>query len=359
MPLGRWASGGNYWGGGVNWGGNNINVNRPININNIKPATTGSTTRPTARACRYSNANVQQKFGNNNIRAGSQERMDFRGRGGEQVLKPRQWRRQPWRGDGGQPAASDGATDRPGKRPARRNRPGGAAAARNGLSATGPAQSGRPAARQARQRHRQYSIRQSGQCASRARAGKPGRRWCARQAVAATAAAAVVAVARWLAVAAVAAAAAVAVAADGAPISALKHDIVLLGRLDNGLGFYRFSYNGSDKAYVGVMAQEVQTIMPEAVVRGRDGYLRVYYDKLGLKFETYDHWVASGARIPSAAGIPAHANAIIGEIVMTRDMLIDWQIELLDRPQLRSLRRRPLPAPSNPSRHPRMPRQPL
>ena len=46
-----------------------------------------------------------------------------------------------------------------------------------------------------------------------------------------------------------------------------KHDIVLLGHLDNGLGFYRFSYNGSDKAYVGVMAQEVQTVMPDAVVQ--------------------------------------------------------------------------------------------
>jgi len=82
-----------------------------------------------------------------------------------------------------------------------------------------------------------------------------------------------------------------------------KHDITLIGRLDNGLGFYRYSYNGSDKAYVGVMAQEVQTVMPEAVVRGRDGYLRVYYDRLGLPFETYQHWVASGARIPSAAGL--------------------------------------------------------
>ena len=78
----------------------------------------------------------------------------------------------------------------------------------------------------------------------------------------------------------------------------LKHDIVLLGRLDNGLGFYRFTYNGSDKAYVGVMAQEVQTVMPDAVVRGRDGYLRVLYQKLGLEFETYDRWVASGARLP-------------------------------------------------------------
>ena len=82
----------------------------------------------------------------------------------------------------------------------------------------------------------------------------------------------------------------------------LKNDISLLGHLDNGLGFYRFSYNGSDKAYVGVMAQEVQTIMPAAVLRGGDGYLRVFYDKLGLKFETYDQWTASGAHVP--AGTP-------------------------------------------------------
>jgi hypothetical protein len=61
----------------------------------------------------------------------------------------------------------------------------------------------------------------------------------------------------------------------------LKHDISLLGHLDNGLGFYRFTYNGGDKAYVGVMAQEVQTVVPAAVLRGSDGYLRVFYDKLG------------------------------------------------------------------------------
>ena len=82
----------------------------------------------------------------------------------------------------------------------------------------------------------------------------------------------------------------------------LKHDISLLGHLDNGLGFYRFSYNGSDRAYVGVMAQEVQTVMPAAVLRGSDGYLRVFYDKLGLKFQTYDQWAASGAHVP--AGTP-------------------------------------------------------
>lgn len=84
---------------------------------------------------------------------------------------------------------------------------------------------------------------------------------------------------------------------------ALKHDITLLGHLDNGLGFYRFSYNGSEQAYVGVLAQEVQTMMPEAVVRGRDGYLRVYYDKVGVPFETYDKWVASGAQVPAGAPV--------------------------------------------------------
>ena len=83
----------------------------------------------------------------------------------------------------------------------------------------------------------------------------------------------------------------------------LKHDISLLGHLDNGLGFYRFSYNDSDKVYVGVMAQEVQTVMPAAVVRGSDGYLRVFYDKLGLKFQTYDQWVASGAHVPAGAPV--------------------------------------------------------
>ena len=83
----------------------------------------------------------------------------------------------------------------------------------------------------------------------------------------------------------------------------MKHDIVLLGRLDNGLGYYRFSYLGSSKAYVGVMAQEVERLMPDAVTRGSDGYLRVYYEKLGLKFRTYRDWLAGGAQIPSRSRI--------------------------------------------------------
>ena len=81
----------------------------------------------------------------------------------------------------------------------------------------------------------------------------------------------------------------------------LKHNVALLGRLDNGLGFYRFSYHGSDAAYVGVMAQEVEAVMPDAVARGSDGYLRVYYDRLGLRMQSWEDWVASGEKIPARA----------------------------------------------------------
>ena len=79
-----------------------------------------------------------------------------------------------------------------------------------------------------------------------------------------------------------------------------KHAITLLGQLDNGLGFYRFSYLGSDQAYVGVMAQEVEAVRPEAVVHHNDGYLRVDYDKLGFQMQTYEEWVAAGERIPNS-----------------------------------------------------------
>ena len=48
-------------------------------------------------------------------------------------------------------------------------------------------------------------------------------------------------------------------------------------------------------------SQEVEQVMPEAVTRGRDGYLRVFYDKLGLKLRLYQDWLAGGAQIPTLA----------------------------------------------------------
>jgi hypothetical protein len=79
----------------------------------------------------------------------------------------------------------------------------------------------------------------------------------------------------------------------------VKHAIAELGQLDNGLRFYRFSYLGSDQAYVGVMAQEVEAVRPDAIVHHGDGYLRVDYDKLGFQMQTYEAWVAAGERIPT------------------------------------------------------------
>ena len=88
--LGRWASGG-YWGGGFNWSGNNININRNVSINNInRGGGSNWVHNPVHRqGVRYNNANVAAKFGSNrNIAAGAQTRIDFRGRGGQQVLRP-------------------------------------------------------------------------------------------------------------------------------------------------------------------------------------------------------------------------------------------------------------------------------
>ena len=312
--VGRWASGGNYWGGGVNWGRNNINVNRPVNINtgNINVGNTWQHNPVHRQGVRYSNTNVQQKFSNNNIRAGSQDRMDFRGRGGNQVLNPGGGNNigSGNLGSGNGPGNRPNIADRtPGNRPDVGNRPsaggnrpdvgnrpspganrpaGGGTPRRD--SAMGNIQSGRVANTQAARGRSSLGVGGGGAAAA-ARGGGGG-------------------------------GAARAAGGGGARTGGggggrgggggggrrsdinAKHDISLIGRLGNGLGFYRYSYNGSNKAYVGVMAQEVQAVMPEAVVRGQDGYLRVFYDKLGLKFESYRHWVASGARIPSATVVP-------------------------------------------------------
>jgi hypothetical protein len=72
----------------------------------------------------------------------------------------------------------------------------------------------------------------------------------------------------------------------------LKTDIVPLARLDDGIRLYRFRYRGSNHtAYVGVLAQEVMAVVPDAVSLGRNGYLQVDYDRLGLKFMTWQTWL--------------------------------------------------------------------
>ena len=92
----------------------------------------------------------------------------------------------------------------------------------------------------------------------------------------------------------------------------LKHNIALLGQLDNGLGLYRFSYNGSDKAYVGVMAQEVEAIRPDAVVRGSDGYLRVVLRSARITHAKLEDWMAVGRE--DSGNDPRHRRAAMNLI---------------------------------------------
>jgi len=81
-------------------------------------------------------------------------------------------------------------------------------------------------------------------------------------------------------------------AAAAAPFAAasdirLKTNIKQVGKLDNGIKLYTWKWTDEAKKIVnnqpeyGVIADEVQHIMPEAVIRGSDGYLRVNYAAIG------------------------------------------------------------------------------
>jgi hypothetical protein len=306
--IGRW---GNYWGGGFNWGNRNLYVNHYNRVTNV-----GSSWQhnPAHRqGVRYSNVNVQQRFGNNNLRAGSGNRMDFRGRDGQQVLRPGQDR--PGAGDRAGPGdrAGDRTGDRGGDRAGARDRPGGDRANRPDRSASKQAKGGNRASSANRAR-------------ANAGANRGGRDTAFKNVSSGRAANVQAARGRQSFASAGVSRASVGGGGlrGGGGISGgggfrggggggggfrggggrrsdleLKQDVTLLGYLENGLGYYRFSYIGSHKAYVGVIAQEVQALMPEGVTRGRDGYLRVHYERLGLTFRTYREWLAGGARIPN------------------------------------------------------------
>jgi Protein of unknown function (DUF3300) len=278
--LGRWATGG-YWGSGgwwggsrVNWGGGAIDINRGGRVEHWQhnPAHRGG--------ARYNNANLQQRFGNanrqgpgggaNRPNVGDRAQRTDRGggaRGGADRGRAAADRGNANRQAGaGRSSGNRQAANRNRSAGARQGRPAGrpsghtASRAGNFRPAAGPGRGG--GARFAGGGgHRAGGFRGGGGGGMRGGGGRGGGRRSDIR---------------------------------------LKHDVVWLGRLDNGLGYYRFAYNGSDKAYVGVIAQEVQTMRPDAVSRGADGYLRVSYKRLGLHFQTYHDWTASGGRLPTA-----------------------------------------------------------
>ena len=291
IAVGIWGSNHGWWGGGFNWGNNNINVNRNVNVNNAN--INNWRHNPDHRhGVRYNNQNVANQFNRgNNVRNNAQNRMDFRGRDGNQVLRPGGSDRPGAGGAGERREAGDRGGNRPGA--------GGGGERRE----AGNRASNRPSAGGGGQR-RDTANRGGG---NRPRPSQGGGRGSAFSGAGGGGHAAMAQSVRGHA------------SMGGGGFRGgggmrgggggrrsdihLKHDIVRLGTLDNGLGFYRFAYGGSEKAYVGVIAQEVQTVRPDAVRLGSDGYLRVRYDRLGVKFQAYDRWLESGAHVPSVGSI--------------------------------------------------------
>jgi hypothetical protein len=71
----------------------------------------------------------------------------------------------------------------------------------------------------------------------------------------------------------------------------LKENIELVGKDERtGLNLYEFSYKkGSGKRYVGVMADEVEKLYPDAVFVMPDGFMAVNYTMLGIEMREVAH----------------------------------------------------------------------
>jgi hypothetical protein len=59
---------------------------------------------------------------------------------------------------------------------------------------------------------------------------------------------------------------------------ALKEDVTLLRRREDGIGVYRFRYTGSNEFFEGAMASDVERLRPDAIY---------YYDDLDLRMVDY------------------------------------------------------------------------
>jgi len=60
----------------------------------------------------------------------------------------------------------------------------------------------------------------------------------------------------------------------------LKENITKVGVTNDGINLYRYRFIGEETYEIGVIAQEVQEIIPSAVFTGDDGYLRVDYGQI-------------------------------------------------------------------------------
>ena len=65
----------------------------------------------------------------------------------------------------------------------------------------------------------------------------------------------------------------------------LKENIKKIGESIRGHNIYKFNYKGKLKTYIGVIAEEVQKLQPEAVVTMPNGFLGVNYDLIDVQFK--------------------------------------------------------------------------
>jgi hypothetical protein len=77
--LGRWTTGGNYWGGGISWDKGDINIDRPIRGDHVSHWQHNTGHR---RGVRYTHANVRQKFASIDNRAVRDGRDNLRANAG-------------------------------------------------------------------------------------------------------------------------------------------------------------------------------------------------------------------------------------------------------------------------------------
>jgi hypothetical protein len=69
-----------------------------------------------------------------------------------------------------------------------------------------------------------------------------------------------------------------------------KTDIRRIGTVSDGIRLYSFRYRGDWVPYVGVIAQEVREVRPDAVAADDVGLLLVDYTKINAPFMTYVDW---------------------------------------------------------------------
>jgi len=62
----------------------------------------------------------------------------------------------------------------------------------------------------------------------------------------------------------------------------MKENMEKVGN-ENGFNLYKFNYKGNIRTFIGVMADEVKKIIPEAVIRNKEGYDMVNYDLIGVQ----------------------------------------------------------------------------